>query len=415
MNGYDDGAALSVAQPARPRRKPKRPAPQRHQWFDAWMMARGDGLKALVNDTVAFLDHHETHTRSRTRARKPRDQAHHLKRIEAVVCNLAHAVLAPPPTGRIAVQLGNARKGRSRYDSPILGKPMSPLIHMLWDVDILNLNWSTLRGEVSSVAPSAWFAGKVREHGVQLSDFGRDEAEEVVVLTRNTREVLPWWSQTGADEAPQGADRLHRHTGDHQAPRGYLGGKNRARQRGEWCVHCTPRRRPHASAPTPRTYAGHAVPRILDLLSCLRRLSRHSDWHQWCVGQVLAGCIRLGALRAFQNARVHNPAGPLAAGGRSRWICALSWRDRSRGTNAKYADIASSCTAAMSSFGRMGRPFDRVRQRQQDPRTSRMRQRSEHGISVEAPSKSGGNFSALAKHSSRADELAARALGLGHP
>ena len=171
---------MSVAQPTRPRRKPKRPEPQRHQWFDAWMMARGGGLKALVDDTVAFLDHHEKHTRSRTRARKPLDQTHHLKRVEAVVCNLAHAVLTPPPTGRIAVQLGNRRKGRSRYDSPVLGKPLSPLIHMLWDVDFLNLNWSTLRGEVSSIAPSSWFVGKVREYGVQLSDFGRDEAEEVV-------------------------------------------------------------------------------------------------------------------------------------------------------------------------------------------------------------------------------------------
>jgi hypothetical protein len=34
------------------------------------------------------------------------------------------------------------------------------------------------------------------EHSIQLSDFGRDEAEEVVLLSRNRREVPPWWSQT---------------------------------------------------------------------------------------------------------------------------------------------------------------------------------------------------------------------------
>jgi hypothetical protein len=32
--------------------------------------------------------------------------SHHLRRVEAVICNLAHAALFPPPTGRIAVKLG---------------------------------------------------------------------------------------------------------------------------------------------------------------------------------------------------------------------------------------------------------------------------------------------------------------------
>ena len=53
-----------------------------------------------------------------------------------------------------------------------------------------------IRGEVSSIAPSPWFVGKVREAGVQLSDFGRDDTEEVVLLTRNSREETPWWEET---------------------------------------------------------------------------------------------------------------------------------------------------------------------------------------------------------------------------
>jgi hypothetical protein len=176
--------------------KPKRPEPQRHQWFDAWKVAKGDGLKALVEATVHSLQHYEEYTKARTRARKPLDETYHLKRIDAVVCNLAHAVLMPPPTGSIAVQLGNRRKGRSRYDSPVLGKTLSPLIWMLREMDFLNLDRSIIRGEVSSIAPSAWFAGKVPEYGVRLADFGRDEAEEVLLLTRNTREA-PSWSRTG--------------------------------------------------------------------------------------------------------------------------------------------------------------------------------------------------------------------------
>jgi hypothetical protein len=181
------------------RRKPRRPQPQRHQWFDAWKVAKGGGLKVLVENTLRSVQHHEGCTRARTRARKAVDDRHHRKRVEAVVCNLAHAVLLPPPSGRIAVQLGNRRKGRSRYDSLVYGKALSPLISMLWDMDFLHLNWSTLRGEVSSIAPSAWFARKVAENGVKLSDFGRDGTEEVVLLTRNVREA-PLWSSRKTGE-----------------------------------------------------------------------------------------------------------------------------------------------------------------------------------------------------------------------
>ena len=195
--GGGGASAPDSERPRTSRKKPKKPEPQRHQWFDAWKLAKGGGLRTLVERTVAFVRHHEQHTKARARARRPVDEAHHLKRIEAVVCNLAHAVLMPPPTGRVAVQLGNRRKGRSRYDSPALGKALSPLIWMLEDVDFLDLKRSPVRGEVSSIAPSPWFARKVSECGVNLSDFGRDEAEEVLLLTRNTREV-PIWGQTGA-------------------------------------------------------------------------------------------------------------------------------------------------------------------------------------------------------------------------
>lgn len=170
-------------------RRPRRPPPQRHQWFDAWKTAKGSGLRTIVENTLAFLAHHEQHTKSRVRARRAADEIHHRLRVEAVVCNLAHAVLLPPPTGRVAVKLGNDRKGRSRYDSPVMGKTLSPLISMLADLDFLDLKWSLNRGEVSSIAPSEWFSRKVAEYGVGLADFGRHEVEEVIYLSRNTRET----------------------------------------------------------------------------------------------------------------------------------------------------------------------------------------------------------------------------------
>ena len=77
-----------------------------------------------------------------------------MRRIVAVVCNLAHAVLLPPPTDRMATKLGKSTTPRSRYDSPLLGKCFSPLIWMLHSLDFLNVRLLPIaRGEVSSIAP----------------------------------------------------------------------------------------------------------------------------------------------------------------------------------------------------------------------------------------------------------------------
>ena len=152
------------------------------------MTAKGHTAKTLVELTMKLIQHHEKCAGARIRARRPADQGLHLRRVEAIVCNLAHAVLLPPPTGRIAVQLGHGRKGRSRYDSPIMGKPLSPLLSGMWKAGILEMKkWPVIRGEVSSMAPTTWFASKVAEFGIQLSDFGRDDEEESIVLTRNIR------------------------------------------------------------------------------------------------------------------------------------------------------------------------------------------------------------------------------------
>ena len=40
-------------------RRPKPPEPQRHRWFDQWMIARGEALKALVGDIIRVVAKHE--------------------------------------------------------------------------------------------------------------------------------------------------------------------------------------------------------------------------------------------------------------------------------------------------------------------------------------------------------------------
>ncbi|WP_127075808.1 hypothetical protein [Rhodomicrobium lacus] len=69
-----------------------------------------------------------------------------------------------------------------------MGKTLSPLINAFDAIDMLYVHAPTVRrGEASSIEPTAWFARKVEEFGVTLGDFGRDVAEELVHLTRNTR------------------------------------------------------------------------------------------------------------------------------------------------------------------------------------------------------------------------------------
>jgi len=170
-----------------PRRR-KKQQPQRFQWFDQWRIARPGPLKSLVDSTVAFVDHHEHHIGARKRARRDQDHQHHIQRIEAIVCNLAHATLLPPPGKRIAASLGHGNKGRSRYNSPVVGKLLSPILSTMQDLGFLDIRSpSVVRGEVSTIGVSDWFARKVLEAGVSLADFDRREDEEVIILSRNSR------------------------------------------------------------------------------------------------------------------------------------------------------------------------------------------------------------------------------------
>ena len=69
-----------------------------------WKIAKGDNHRALVESTGTSVQRHEVQTKARARARRDADDRNHVGRIEAVVCNLAHAVLLPPPTRRIATK-----------------------------------------------------------------------------------------------------------------------------------------------------------------------------------------------------------------------------------------------------------------------------------------------------------------------
>ncbi len=106
--------------------------------------------------------------------------------MHALVVNLAHASLSPPPhTGRLAIQAGNPRRGAGRYGNPAFGKGLRPLLEQMHEMGLLDFRLpEAMRGEVSSIAPTPEFASRVIDLGITLADFGRDEREEVLVLTR---------------------------------------------------------------------------------------------------------------------------------------------------------------------------------------------------------------------------------------
>jgi hypothetical protein len=185
-----------TATPSLAPKQPKPPEPKKHRWFDGWLRGKEDGgLRRLVENTTRFLDHHEEHTQTRKRGGRATDLSAHRLRVEAIVCNLAYAVLEPPPTGKIATKLGNGNTGRTRYDSEVLGNMMRPTVQMLEAVNILAIHHAeAIRGEVSSIIPTARFREKVQEFGITKDDFTRDAAEEVLILRRSVKKDTHWAS-----------------------------------------------------------------------------------------------------------------------------------------------------------------------------------------------------------------------------
>jgi len=149
------------------------------------MVAKGEQLHQLVAETLEAVDSFEQEHHPRIRARHTDARESHEALVHALVVNLAHSALAPSPTGRFAIQAGNPKKGAGRYNNPAFGKGVRPLLELMHEMGILDFQLpGTMRGEMSSIAPTASFAERVLGLGITLDDFEFDEREEVLILTR---------------------------------------------------------------------------------------------------------------------------------------------------------------------------------------------------------------------------------------
>ena len=81
-----DGGAISEDD-VQPRSSGTRrpPKPVKHQWFDQWLIARGEPLKRLIAEVGQIIENRE----QRQRARKPADRMNHTRMVEGIVCNLS--------------------------------------------------------------------------------------------------------------------------------------------------------------------------------------------------------------------------------------------------------------------------------------------------------------------------------------
>ncbi|GMO24660.1 hypothetical protein [Bradyrhizobium ottawaense] len=166
----------------------KRTKPVKHRWFDQWLVARGEPLTRLVRKIRDGVEAHE----KRQRARRPDDQRKHLRIIEGVVCNLAYAVISPPPTGWLAINTRNGERGKGRYDNKAFGTTYRNVLALLEADGLLQRQISdAIRGEVSSIRPSRRFADIVVAADIALAHFGRDPSQELLLLTRVTRKESP--------------------------------------------------------------------------------------------------------------------------------------------------------------------------------------------------------------------------------
>ncbi|WP_421697551.1 hypothetical protein [Ancylobacter sp.] len=157
--------------------------PERHRWFDDWRGAKGPALRKLVADITAEVEALERATGARKRSRKAVDQRHFEVAVEVVVSNLAHEVLVPSETGRLAILTGNGPKGATRYDNRALGEPLRNLLGSLQELGLVDWQWTGERGVASSLAPTAALSGRVREAGISMSTFGRIAGEETIILS----------------------------------------------------------------------------------------------------------------------------------------------------------------------------------------------------------------------------------------
>lgn len=157
-----------------------------HLWFDDHRVSSGEALHQVVSRVAAALEQYEQGTRVRRRS----DTADRTREtvIDIVIANLAYLTLFPPETGLMFVTTGNNGSSLRRYASPARWTALRQVLGQLVGLDLIDWTMPTkVRGEASTIAPTASLKAMVLEAGVVGMDFGRLLGEEVIKLAAKAR------------------------------------------------------------------------------------------------------------------------------------------------------------------------------------------------------------------------------------
>ncbi|MBA4219815.1 MAG: hypothetical protein C0458_03700 [Methylobacterium sp.] len=161
-----------------------KPIPERHRWFDPWLIPVGVRLHGLAATYAALVERRELATNKRLRKRRGQAEADRETALGVIIANLAYETLSPSPSGRLAVLTGNNGRRIPRYSGPAKGKVLRDLLFELAELDVLD--WQgprAQRGEASSIRPTGSLRSELTSRGVTQLDIGQDEREEVILLT----------------------------------------------------------------------------------------------------------------------------------------------------------------------------------------------------------------------------------------
>jgi hypothetical protein len=121
----------------------------------------------------------------RQRSRRPADAARLSRLLSAIVCDLAHSVLFSRRSPWLVYPLGHGCALRGPRNV-LPGETAGRLFSCLELSGFAHVRPGRGVGSATALHPTTAFASKVRAYGVSLADFGRDPAEEVLIVRRST-------------------------------------------------------------------------------------------------------------------------------------------------------------------------------------------------------------------------------------
>ncbi len=173
-------------------------------------VAQGAGLQALVWSIVQVLEAHENASGLRQRKRRPNDQIVFERQVECLVCEALHREMHVSG-GWVTVTRSKRILGhRNRYQSQVMGNTLPDVMDLLSSPEMALLEVSLgMVNPFGGESPQTTF--RATEHlirwasglGLSYADFGRDDAEEVILLKGAKKKGLTGWIQYSDDEATQ--------------------------------------------------------------------------------------------------------------------------------------------------------------------------------------------------------------------